>query len=49
MGTHLRVLSESYLINTNMTGLDVFQKSSCALGESRAPQHLNKDMKGNKR
>ena len=28
MGTHLRVISESYLMSTNMTlGLDVFQKS----------------------
>ena len=27
MGTHLRVLSESYLMNTYMTGLDGFQKS----------------------
>ena len=26
MGTHLRVLSESYLMNTNMTGIDDFQK-----------------------
>ena len=26
MGTHLRVLTESYLMNTNMTGLDGFQK-----------------------
>ena len=25
MGTHLRVLSESYPMNTNVTGLDVFQ------------------------
>ena len=37
MGTQLRVLSESYPMNTNMTGfLDVFQKSlrSCALDKS---------------
>ena len=36
MGTHLRVLSESYLMNTNMTGLRCFLKSlrSCALDES---------------
>ena len=27
MGTHLRILSESYPINTNIQGLDVFQKS----------------------
>ena len=28
MSTHLRVLSESYQMNTNMTyGLDAFQKS----------------------
>ena len=35
MGTHLRVLSESYLMNTNMTGLDGFQRSlhPCALDE----------------
>ena len=33
MGTHLRILSESYPINTNMTGLDGFQK--CSLDESR--------------
>ena len=26
MGTHLRVLSESFPMNTNMTGLDGFQK-----------------------
>ena len=36
MGTHLRVLSESYPMNTNMTALGGFQKSSplCALDES---------------
>ena len=36
MGTHLRVLSKSYPMNTNMTGLDGFQKSlpTCALDES---------------
>ena len=36
MGTHLRVLSESYLMNTNMTGKDDFQKylRPCALEES---------------
>ena len=35
MGTHLRVLSESFPMNTNMTGLDGFRKSlrSCALDE----------------
>ena len=26
MGTHLRVLSESYLMNTNMTGFRLFSK-----------------------
>ena len=34
LGTHLRVLNESYPMNTNMTG---FQKSllpQCALGEN---------------
>ena len=37
MDTHLRVLSESYPMNTNMTqGLDIFKKSlhPCALDES---------------
>ena len=36
MGTHLRVLSESYVMNTHMIGLDGFQKSlrPCALDES---------------
>ena len=36
MGTHLRVLSKSYPMNTNMTGLDGFQKSlrPCGLDES---------------
>ena len=29
MGTHLRELSESYLMNTNMTGLRWFSKSLC--------------------
>ena len=35
MGTHLRVLSESFPMNTNKTGFDDFQKSlrSCALKE----------------
>ena len=35
MVTHLRVLNESYLMNTNMTGLDDFQKSlfPCALAK----------------
>ena len=27
MGTHMRVLSESYPANTNMTGLHGFQKT----------------------
>ena len=30
MGTHLTVLSESFPMNTNMTCLDVFQKSLCS-------------------
>ena len=36
MGTHLRVLIESYPMNTNMTGFKWFSKSlhPCALGES---------------
>ena len=36
MGTHLRVLNESYPMNTNMQGLDGFQTflCSCALDES---------------
>ena len=35
MGTHLRVLNESYPMNTNMWDLDGFQKSfPCALDES---------------
>ena len=36
MGTHLRVLSESYPKNTNKTGLDGFRKylRSCVLDES---------------
>ena len=36
MGTHLRVLSESSQINTNMTGFSWFQKCmhSCALGQN---------------
>ena len=29
MGTHLRVLSESYLLNTNMTGFRKFSKYLC--------------------
>ena len=29
MGTHLRVLGESYPMNDNMTGLEGFQKSLC--------------------
>ena len=33
MGTHLRVLNESYPMNTNMTGLRCFSKIY-ALGES---------------
>ena len=37
MGTHLRVLSESYPINTNMTGFRWFQKTlhSYSVDESR--------------
>ena len=36
MGAHPRVLSESYTMNTNMTGLDGFQDTlrPCSLGES---------------
>ena len=36
MGTYLRVLSESYLMNTKMTGFRGFKKSlhPCALDES---------------
>ena len=36
MGTHMRVLSESYPINTNMRGFRFFFKSlrPCALEES---------------
>ena len=36
MGTHLKVLSESYPMNTNMKGLDVFSKifASLCLGQS---------------
>ena len=36
MGTHLRVLSESYPMNTNMTGFRLFSKSLrfCALDDS---------------
>ena len=35
MGTHLRVLSKSFPMNTNTTGFICFQKSSrpCALDE----------------
>ena len=35
MGTHLRVLSESYLMNTNMTRFRMFSKifASCAFEE----------------
>ena len=35
MGTHLKVLSKSYPMNTNMAGFRWFQKSlrSCALDE----------------
>ena len=38
MGTHLRVISESYLMNTNMTGLDGLQKElhPCALNVASA-------------
>ena len=32
MGTHLRVLSKSYLMNTNMTGFKWFSKDVCVLG-----------------
>ena len=31
MGTHLRVLSESFLMNTNMTGFRWFSKNLCIL------------------
>ena len=31
MGTHLRVLSESYLMNTNMTGFGWFSKDFASL------------------
>ena len=31
MGTHLRVLSESHTMNTNMTGFRWFSKNSCVL------------------
>ena len=31
MGTHLRVLSESYLMNTNMAGFRWFLKNLCIL------------------
>ena len=36
MGTHLRILSERFPMNANMTGLDGFQKSlgPCALDKS---------------
>ena len=36
MGSHLRVLSDSYPMNTNMTGFQRFSKISgpCALDES---------------
>ena len=36
MGMHLRVLSESFLMNTDMTGYNGFQKTlrPCALDES---------------
>ena len=36
MGTHPRILSESYPMNTNMTGFRCFQKSlhPCDLDES---------------
>ena len=49
MGTHLRVLSESIPMNTNMTGLDSFQKSlrPCALNESSLsmmPTHFVKEL-----
>ena len=33
MGTHLRVLSESYPMNTNMTGFGCFYKIFASLGE----------------
>ena len=37
MSAHLRVLGESYTMNTNMTGFRWFQKSlrPCSLDESR--------------
>ena len=31
MGTHIRVLGESYLMNTNMTGLGLVFKNLCLL------------------
>ena len=31
MGTHLRVLSKSYPMNTNMTGFGWFSKNLCVL------------------
>ena len=38
MGTHMRVLSESFSMNTEMTGFDGYQKSlhPCALDEKIA-------------
>ena len=31
MGTHMKVLSESYLMSTNMTGVRGFSKNICVL------------------
>ena len=41
VGTNLRVLRESYLVNTNMAGFRWFQTSlhPCALEESLALRH----------
>ena len=43
MGTHLRVLSKSYPVNTNMTGLDGFRKTlrPCTLAESSLSIGMN--------
>ena len=49
MGTHLRVLSDSFPMSTNMTGFGCYQKSlrSCALDRiASASEGLIKNLKG---
>ena len=40
MGTHLKVLGESYLMNTNMTGFGCFSKEASALEGLKVTKQL---------